>query len=208
MEETVTTILERHRGALETAAALGEGVRADTTALRLGEADVLRLVLQQILPAMQHIDHPVLAAARRQGGPESARGWVYIHLGERAIVLAGGLEEEAGDRGGEGVCCGTDLVFTRSGRLLLREFAGSWSDWAGTPAGWDSGTVDNEAGVVREGATWLCSAGQALRHYSLERIVGGIDREIQQAITERRLERRLLDGSLATLTRITAALEG
>ena len=207
MEEAITAILERHREALATAAELSDSVARDTATLSRGEADVLRQILGQILPMMEYIDHPVLAAGRRQGGPESASGWTYTGLGERAIVLAGGMEEERGNRGGEGVYCGTDLVFTRGGRLLLREFAGTWSDWLGVSAGWDTGAVDNEAGVVREGATWLCSAEQALRHYSLDRIVGGIDGEIEQAIKQKRLERRLLDGSLATLARIKGVLE-
>jgi len=207
MDETIATILARHGQSLAAAVEFSESVTRDTTTLARGEAEVLGQVLGQIMPAMSHIDHAILAAAHRLGGPESPRGWSYIHLGERGIILAGGMEEERGDRGGEGTYGGSDLVFTRSGRLLLREFAGSWSDWAGTPAGWDSGTVDNEAGVVREGATWLCSAEQALRHYSLDRIVGGIDGEIEQAIKERRLERRLLDGSLSALARIREVLE-
>ena len=206
MNEQIDHILGRFRAGLAAAATLDTDLREGVETLGRAEAEALKLILADLLTRMPHIDHPVTASGRF-GGPE-LDGWIYTHLGENGIVLAGGMAAEPGGREDGGVYSGHDLVYTRAGELLERWFGGTWCDWQDGWANWDTGTVDAGAGSDPQGSTTAIGTERALEIYGLERIISGIDAEIERALEEKRRQCRLLEDSQLVAERVRAALKG
>ena len=206
MNEQIAHILERFRAGLTAAATLDTDLRAGAETLGRAEAEALELIFAEILTRMPHIDHPV-AASGRFGGPE-LDGWINTHLAENGIVLAGGMGKEPDGREDGGLYTGNDLVYTRAGELLERWFGGTWCDWQDGWANWDTGTVDAGAGSDPQGSTTAIGTERALEIYGLERIISGIDAEIERALEEKRRQCRLLEDSQLVAERVRAALKG
>ena len=206
MNEQIDHILERFRAGLTAAATLDTDLRRGAETLGRAEVEALELILAELLTRMSHIDHPV-AASGRFGGPE-LDGWIYTHLAENGIMLAGGMAAEPDGREDGGLYTGNDLVYTRAGDLLERWFGGTWCDWQDGWANWDTGTVDAGAGSDPQGSTTEIGTERALEIYGLERIISGIDAEIERALEEKRRQCRLLEDSQLVAERVRAALKG
>jgi len=207
MEHVVDSLVARIREDASTVSTLGREVRADEETLRREEAGVLNGVVADILPHMPHIDHRVPASWHDVTGSGSALDSTSTYMRERGIVLAGGKEEESDDRGSSGSYGGSDLVLTRSGRLLEREFAGCWSLMAGASNGWDTGTLGEGADGDCCGSTRVVTSVEAVRNWGLETILTGIDREVAQALSRKGWARKDVDERMTRFAAIRSALQ-
>lgn len=154
------------------------------------EAEVLNVVLGQIKPVVKYLDGKIIVSEGGYNDPQDDRGYEQ-NLEERGIeiILNPGWEDVSSDLADGTYCRGNSLVMGRSGALYFLQ-------WKGEASGYQSEGWDREAEVTR------VSRREALKHFSLSEILGGLKRVFEQAIAkldERRdgLQKRLeLIGSL------------
>ncbi|MEW6572949.1 MAG: hypothetical protein AB1374_04890 [Bacillota bacterium] len=188
-------MLDEFTAALEKVASLGEEVARLEAGTVEQETAALKKLIAMIKPVSRYVDYPVQTYAFHAG--QQYHRWEYEYLDERGIILVDNFTTKYSgypdDRDTRGDYIGSQLVLTRSGKLLRLVRSGDWSKWQGEASQWNA-----KASEV--------TPHEAVKKYGLTEIVQGFVRAFREAISKAEKKQKTLGNRLEVLEQIKSTL--
>lgn len=178
---------------LEEVAILGEEVSKLKTNTSKQEAEALALIIEKVKQVMRYIDYSIPVNAYRSG--YQFDDWKYDYLDEYGVILVNNFKKECTYKNLRGEYTGSQLVLTRSGKLIHLTRTGEWSRFQDEESEWTARTIE-------------MTAEDAVREYDFADIVSGLVDVFTEAISDAKKEREALKERLTLLEQVKEMLAG